>query len=203
MNIFKVDNKRQYDIVEVTPTTINNVKAREWISEERYTSINVKSITQHYTYWRNSMQDVYHHIRDRRNLYYLLSSYNTPHVTFDVLNNTDSLMLRDNPLKYILSNDGFGVDFMYKDDADYVLKEMDFFRSYYNEILTNTPLLCHIDIDLMNGTKNLAAYLDNKAKYEHNDTDYYSAMTGGHWNIEGHIEVAKLIESFINDKYYD
>jgi hypothetical protein len=55
----------------------------------------------------------------------------------------------------------------------------------------------------MNGQKNLVTYLDNKAKFEHNDIDYYSAMAGGHWNIEGHIEVANLIESFINDKYYD
>ena len=199
MNIFKVDGKNQYDIVDLIP----NVEAREWISEERYTSINAKSIIKHYTYWRNGVQDVYSHIKDRRNLYYLLSSRNTPHVTFDILNNTDALMLRDNPLEYILSNDGFGIDFMYKDDADYVLKEMDYFESYYKELVDKSPLLSHIGIDLMNGQKNLVTYLDNKAKFEHNDIDYYSPMAGGHWNIEGHIEVAKVIESFINDKYYD
>ena len=197
MNIFKVDNKRQYDIVDLIP----NVEAREWISEERYTSINAKSIIQHYTYWRNSVQDVYSHIRDRRNLYYLLSSYNTPHVTFDVLNNTDSLMLRDNPLKYILSNDGFGVDFMYKDDADYVLKEMDFFRSYYNEILTNTPLLCHMGNDVLEGLGNLTRYLNSKAKFEYGDENYYSAIDGGHWNIKGHRYVGELIGDFIKKKY--
>jgi len=201
MNIFKVDNKRQYDIVDVTPTTTNNVKAREWIREEKYTNINVKSIVHQYTYWRNSVQDVYSHIRDRRNLYYLLSSYNTPHVTFDVLNNTDSLMLRDNPLEYILSNDGFGIDFMYKDDADYVLKEMDFFRSYYNEILTNTPLLCHMGIDELDGQKNVSEYLNSKAKFELEDVNYYSAIEGGHWNIEGHHEVGELIGNFIKKKY--
>ena len=199
MNIFKKERKNQYDIVDLIP----NVEAREWISEERYTSINAKSIIKHYTYWRNSVQDVYSHIKDRRNLYYLLSSHNTPHVTFDIINNIDALMLRDNPLEYILSNDGFGIDFMYKDDADYVLKEMDYFESYYKELVDKSPLLSHIGIDLMNGQKNLVTYLDNKAKFEHNDIDYYSPMAGGHWNIEGHIEVAKVIESFINDKYYD
>ena len=201
MNIFKVDNKRQYDIVDVTPTTTNNVKAREWIREEKYTNINVKSIVHQYTYWRNSVQDVYSHIRDRRNLYYLLSSHNTPHVTFDVLNNTDFLMLRDNPLKYILSNDGFGINFMYKDDADYVLKEMDFFKSYYNEILTNTPLLCHMGIDELDGQKNVFEYLNSKAKFELEDENYYSAIEGGHWNIEGHRDVGELIGDFIKKKY--
>ena len=197
MNIFKVDNKRQYDIVDLIP----NVEAREWISEERYTSINAKSIIQHYTYWRNSVQDVYSHIRDRRNLYYLLSSYSIPHVTFDIINNTDYLMLRDNPLKYILSNDGFGVDFMYKDDADYVLKEMDFFRSYYNEILTNTPLLCHMGNDVLEGLGNLTRYLNSKAKFEYGDENYYSAIEGGHWNIKGHRDVGELIGDFIKKKY--
>ena len=198
LNIFKVDGKNQYDIVDLIP----NVEAREWISEERYTSINEKSIIKHYTYWRNSVQDVYSHIKDRRNLYYLLSSHNTPHVTFDIINNTDALMLRDNPLEYILSNDGFGVDFMYKDDADYVLKEMDFFKSYYTEILTNTPLLCHMGIDELGGVSNLAGYLNSKAKFEYEDKNYYSTIySGGHWNIEGHHEVGKLIEDFIKKKY--
>ena len=197
MNIFKVDGKNQYDIVDLIP----NVEAREWISEERYTSINAKSIIKHYTYWRNGVQDVYSHIKDRRNLYYLLSSRNTPHVTFDILNNTDALMLRDNPLEYILSNDGFGVDFMYKDDADYVLKEMDYFKSYYNEILTASPLLCHMGIDDLDGHRNFVTYLNNRAKFEHGDIDYYSAIHGGHWNSKGHIEVARLIEKFLNERY--
>ena len=124
MNIFKVDNKREYDIVDLTPTTFE----KELVKEGRYSGITKRGLHNQYTYWRNSVQDVYSHIKDRRNLYYLLSSYNTPHVTFDVLNDIDYRILRDNPLKYILSNDGFGVDFMYKDDADYVLKEMDFFN---------------------------------------------------------------------------
>ena len=199
MNIFKVDNKHQYQIVDL----ISNVEASEWISESKYTGINARSITQHYTYWRNSVQDVYSHIRDRRNLYYLLSSYSTPHVTFDIINNTDALMLRDNPLEYILSNDGFGVKFMYKDDADYVLKEMDFFKSYYNEILTNTPLLCHMGIDELEGRKNITEYLNSKAKFEYGDENYYSAIheEGGHWNIKGHRHVGELIGDFIKKKY--
>jgi hypothetical protein len=110
-------------------------------------------------------------------------------------------MLRDNPLKYILSNDGFGVDFMYKDDADYVLKEMDFFRSYYNEILTNTPLLCHMGIDELEGHKNIVEHLNSKAELEHEDINYYSAIEGGHWNTKGHIKASEVIEKFINERY--
>ena len=199
LQYFKVDGKREYDAINMIP----NVEAREWISEERYTNINARSIIEHYTYWRNSIQDVYNHVKDRRMLYYMLSSNNVPHATFDILNDTDYRMLRNNPLEYILSNDGFGIEFMYNDDKNYVLKEMDYFKSYYKELVDKSPLLSHIGIDLMNEQRNLVKYLYNKAKFEHNDTDYYSAMAGGHWNIEGHIEVAKLIESFINDKYYD
>ena len=199
MNIFKVDGKNQYDIVDLSQNSIHNTQGE--LIKEKYTGINAKSIIKHYTYWRNSVQDVYSHIKDRRNLYYLLSSRNTPHATFDIINNTDALMLRDNPLKYILSNDGFGVDFMYKDDADYVLKEMDYFKSYYNEILTASPLLCHMGIDDLDGHRNFVTYLNNRAKFEHGDIDYYSAIHGGHWNSKGHIEVARLIEKFLNERY--
>jgi len=103
-------------------------------------------------------------------------------------------MLRDNPLKYILSNDGFGVDFMYKDDADYVLKEMDFFNSYYQELVNNSPLLCHMGIEYFDGYPSLHHYFTAIHKYE---------TENGHWSPEGHSEVAKLLEKFINDKYYD
>jgi hypothetical protein len=91
---------------------------------------------------------------------------------------------------------------MYKDDADYVLKEMDFFKSYYNEILTNTPLLCHMGIDELGGVPHLAGYLNSKAKFEYEDKNYYSAThSGSHWNIEGHHEVGELIGNFIKKKY--
>ena len=199
MKIFKVDGKNQYDIVDLSQNSIHNTQGE--LIKEKYTGINAKSIIKHYTYWRNSVQDVYSHIKDRRNLYYLLSSRNTPHATFDIINNTDALMLRDNPLKYILSNDGFGVDFMYKDDADYVLKEMDYFKSYYNEILTASPLLCHMGIDDLDGHRNFVTYLNNRAKFEHGDIDYYSASPSGHWNSKGLTEVARLIEKFLNERY--
>ena len=90
---------------------------------------------------------------------------------------------------------------MYKDDADYVLKEMDYFKSYYNEILTASPLLCHMGIGDLDGHRNFTTYLNNRAKFEHEDIDYYSAIHGGHWNSKGHIEVARLIEKFLNERY--
>ena len=191
MNIFKVDDKNHYDIVDLIPNLISNVQWNKWlIGKERYTGIDAKSIIKHYTYWRNSVQDVYSHIKDRRNLYYLLSSHNTPHVTFDIVNNTDALMLRDNPLKYIRNT-----------NEDLILNEMDYFNSYYNEILTASPLLCHMGIDDLGGQRNFQTYLNNRAKFEHEDIDYYSAIHGGHWNSKGHIEVARLIEKFLNERY--
>ncbi len=186
MNIFKVEGKKEYDIVDLLP----NAEAREWLIEGRYTSIDAKSIIKHYTYWRNSVQDVYSHIKDRRNLYYLLSSHNTPHVTFDVVNNTDYLMLRDNPLEYILNT-----------NEDLIVKEMDYLTSYYNEILTASPLLCHMGIDDLDGHRNFVAYLNNRAKFEHGDPDFYQVIDNGHWNSKGHTEVARLIEKFLNERY--
>ena len=200
LQYLKIEGKRRY--------APENIHAAVWDSQEtfregNYTGITKRLLDNQYTIWRNSIQDVYNHVKDRRMLYYMLSTYNMPHVTFDIMNNTDSLMLRDNPLEYILSNDGFGVDFMYNDDESYVFKEMDFLKSYRQELVDKSSLLCHIGIDELGGLPNLTRYINNKAKLEYGDENHYTEQRwyGGHWNIEGHREAGKLIEDFIKKKY--
>jgi hypothetical protein len=56
-------------------------------------------------------------------------------------------------------------------------------------------------IDDLDGHRNFVTYLNNRAKFEHGDIDYYSASPGGHWNSKGHTEVARLIEKFLNERY--
>ncbi len=185
LNIFQKTDEREYTTIDVYP----NIDP-----EDKYRGITKKSIKTQYTYWRNSVQDVYNHIRDRRNLYYLLSSYDVPHVSFDIINNTDGRMLRDNPIKYIDTQEGAFNQYMHNDE-DYIFKEMDFFNSYYQELVNNSPLLCHMTYKNIDGQQNLRHYLNaNHHKYE---------TENGHWSPEGHIVVAKLLEKFINDKYYD
>ena len=179
LNIFQKNDAREYISVDIYP----NLEP-----EKRYKGITKKSIEEQYIHWRNSVHDVYNHIRDRRNLYYLLSTYNTPHVSFDIINNTDQLMLRDNPIKYIDTYEGSFNEFMHNEE-DYIFKEMDFFNSYYQELVDDSPLLCHMGIKYV-GEKNLNYYVgDNFSSY------------GPHWSIEGHIRASKLIEKFINERY--
>jgi hypothetical protein len=170
------------------------------VNSGRFTGITKRSIENQYTYWRNSIQDVYNHIKDRRMLYYMLSSHNTPHVTFDILNHTDYHILRDNPTDYIREDCNILED-LYNDDENYVFKELGFFESYYEELVDNSPLLSHIGIDSLGGLRNMYSYLNSKGEDEHNDKDYYRMGLGAHWSSEGHIEVAKLIEKFINERY--
>ena len=197
LQFFKIDSKPAYDSVDMLP----NVTVSQFIDESRYTGINKRSIENHYTYFRNSLQDVYNHIKDKRMLYYMLSSHNVPHATFDIVNDTDYRMLRDNPINYIHSNDGFGTSFMYNDDESYVFKEMDFLKSYHKELVDKSSLLAHMGMDYLSDERNVLNYTWKMGKDNHNDSDYYISEHGAHWNSEGHREVAKLIENFINEKY--
>jgi hypothetical protein len=114
-------------------------------------------------------------------------------------------MLRDNPLEYIYKNqdgnDGFGANFMCNDDENYIFKEMDFLKSYHKELVDKSPLLTHMGIDYLSGKRNIFCYINDMGRDKHNDTNYYKGEDSGHWNSEGHREVAKLIEKFINEKY--
>ena len=60
----------------------------------------------HFTYFRNEIQETYQHIKDRRALYNILSAYDVPHVSFDILNDEDARILTVKPTHRINSNDG-------------------------------------------------------------------------------------------------
>jgi hypothetical protein len=181
-----------YDCIDVLP------HYNDWMYDGRYTGINTKSVNQQYTYWRNSVQDVYNHIKDRRMLYYMLSNYNVPYVTFDGINDMDYRILRDNPTQYI--NRDFG-NHMYNENEDqYILSHLDFLQSYYQELENKSPLLTHISIDELDGSYNMSKWLRDKLRTE-TYADYFAQSGPSHWNTEGHIEVAKRIEKFINERY--
>ena len=187
IQFLKVNNKTKYEIVDITPVTP--------FKKNYFTGIDSKSIDHNYTLFRNSIQDIYNHVKDRRMLYYMLSSYNVPHVTFDILNDIDARILRDNPIKYI---DSFNKSPMSTDE-----ESLNFLKLYRQELVDKSPSLCHIGIDELGGLTNLTRYINNKAKLEYGDENYYTEQRwpGSHWNIEGHHEVAKLIEDFIKKKY--
>jgi len=183
-----------YDCVDILPHSHYN----DWMYDGRYTGINTKSVNQQYTYWRNSIQDVYNHVKDRRMLYYMLSSYNVPYVTFDGINDMDYRILRDNPTQYI--NSDFGENMLSENEDQYILRHHDFLQSYYQELEDKYSLLSHIGIDYLSGASNMFKYIYRLGFSQKNDSDFYAHL-GGHWNIEGHIAVAKLIEKFINERY--
>jgi hypothetical protein len=183
LNIFQKVKDFEYICIDMYP----NIDP-----EKNYRGITKRSIKEQYTYWRNSVQDVYTHIRDRRNLYYLLSSYNAPHVSFDLINNTDHHILRDNPIKYIDTYEGAFNEFMHNEE-DYIFKEMDFFNSYYQELVDGTPLLCHMGAKRYAGRVNLNDFIQRS---EPNKSSH-----GSHWSAEGHMKASKIIEKFINERY--
>jgi hypothetical protein len=199
LQYLKIEGEPRYASENIHPATWN---ANPSFKEGKYTGITKRVFDNQYTYWRNSIQDVYHHVKDRRNLYYLLSSYNTPHVSFDIMNDTDKRMLRDNPMDCIDINEGFGIDLMYNDE-NYVFKEMDFLNSYHQELVDKSPLLTHIRIDDLDSCRNIHCYLRKKGQYNYDNENFYESGVTAHWNSDGHIEVSKLIEKFINDKDYD
>ena len=80
---------------------------------------------------------------------------------------------------------------------------MDFLNSYYQELIDKSPLLTHLvfldshELEV----PNMFAYIRTLAKSQpFNNPDYFTGLTD-HWNTEGHIEVAKRIEKFINERY--
>jgi hypothetical protein len=200
MNMFKLTNESMYSLEKMAPHASN------WLEDNKYNGINKKSIQSHYTYFRNEMQDVYCHIKDKRALYHLLSTYNVPHTTFDILNDMDSRMLRDNPMQYIVNDAEPVLEDMYNNDGDYVFTEMDYFNSYYKELIDNSSLLSHIGIDYLTnnspeGSRNVLEFLGNLGMQNYGKYDAYKSEHGAHWGHEGHIEVAKLVEKYINENY--
>jgi hypothetical protein len=198
-----------YDCIDILP------HYNDWMYDGRYTGINTKSVNQQYTYWRNSIQDVYNHVKDRRMLYYMLSSYNVPYVTFDGINDMDYRILRDNPTQYI-NRDLFGdagspSDGMYNDNEDqYILRHLDFLQSYCKELEDKYSLLTHVSIDKLNGSYNMSKWLRDKGQTETvsewedwtlTSPKYFTHSGPSHWNTNGHIEVANLIQEFINERY--
>lgn len=188
----------KYDIVEMS-TQLNQCE-----EEKMYVGITEKSIENYYTYFRNDAQEIYQHIKDKRMLYYMLSTHSTPHVTFDLLNQIDYRMVQDNPLQHINEcwKDTIGLGYMYSADENYVFTEMDYFNSYYRELMEGTSLLSHIGIDYLNGALNATEYIRRlgEERYENYPNGYYTSEFGKHWSSEGHIEFAKLIEKYINEK---
>jgi len=208
VQFFKRDDKNEYDVVDMTPGFDG------WKTDHNhdYTGINSKTVAQNWTFFRNNIQEVYNHIKQRRAVYYILSSYDVPYITFDGINDMDACILRDNPLQYISNRniDGCYSSLLYNDDENYVFKEMDFLNSYYEELVNNTPLLNHLLMDY--SVKNLHNLNGKIEKVDMNNyiwkigidryDDKYHYMTDNcHWTTEGHIEVAKVLEKFINERY--
>jgi hypothetical protein len=197
VQFFKRDDKNEYDVVDMTPGFDG------WKTDHNhdYTGINSKTISQNWTFFRNSIQDVYNHIKQRRAVYYILSSYNVPYVTFDGINDMDARMIRDNPMQYINKRkiDGCYSEFKYNNDENYVFKEMDFLNSYYEELVNEKPLLNQLPMQNLN--KNLQGYVNSLGNTYNGDENYYQSDYGMHWNTEGHIEVAILLYKFINERY--
>jgi hypothetical protein len=208
LNLLKIDKEPRYDMVDMT------AHDSDWADGKKYTGINKKSVGDHYTYFRNNIQECYLHIRDRRMLYNMLSAHNVPHVTFDILNDMDARMIRDNPIEYINVNDGVGIANLYRSDEGYVFTRMEMFVSYYKELIDSSPLLSHIGIDYIGGNNNVNILIqmlddikdDGNVIYRGDGTkesDYlcYASEYGAHWSPEGHIEFAKLVEKYINENY--
>jgi len=122
------------------------------------------------------------------------------------LNDMDSRMLRDNPMQYIVNDAEPVLEDMYNNDGDYVFTEMDYFNSYYKELIDNSSLLSHIGIDYLTnnspeGSRNVLEFLGNLGMQNYGKYDAYKSEHGAHWGHEGHIEVAKLVEKYINENY--
>jgi len=218
LNILKLQKEQiydrmPYDIVDVNMTTLTSREAH-FQNGDRYVGINKRSIENLFTYFRNEEQETYQHIKDRRALYNILSAYDVPHASFDILNGEDARILNVPPMHRINSNDGLGIETLYNNDESYVFTEMELFESYTKELIDNSPLLSHIGIDHLAGAANINLFLeelepnkdDGKVIYRGDGTkesDYlrYRSEYGMHWSIEGHKEAAKLIEKFIKNKY--
>ena len=208
VQFFKRDDKNEYDSLDMAPGWDG------WKIDHNhdYTGINSKTVAQNWTFFRNNIQDVYNHVKQRRAVYYILSSYDVPYITFDGINDMDSRILSDNLLQYISNEniDGCYSSLLYNDDENYVFKEMDFLKAYYQELVDKSPLLNHLLKDYSDGN-----YYNLNGKIPKFDINHYIGKIGidryddknhyitddRHWTTEGHIEVAKVLEEFINEKY--
>ena len=101
-------------------------------------------------------------------------------------------------MQYIHDNDGFGIDDLYSND-EYTLTKMDYFNSYYEELKNDSMLLSHLGVNYVDGGRNLMNYMARLATSQGYEYNHYSDPVGQHWTQEGHIEIAKLIEKFINE----
>lgn len=218
LNILKLEkehiyHRMPYDIIDVSMSSLVSREAH-FQNGHKYIGINKRSIANHFTYFRNEIQDMYQHIKDRRALYNILSAYDVPHVSFDILNDEDARILMVKPTHRINSNDGLGINTLYNNDESYVFTEMELFESYTKELIDNSPRLSHIGSDCLNGAANIHGFINKlepnkdggKVIYRGDGTkesDYlrYHSEWGMHWSIEGHKEVAKLIEKFINKEH--
>ena len=196
VQFFKVDDENKYDVIDMTA-------GFDGWHNQVYTGINSKTIAHNWTFFRNNIQGVYNHVKQRRAVYYILSSYNVPYITFDGINDMDSRMLRDNPVQYINKDkiDGCYSEILYNDDENYIFKEMDFLNSYYEELVNETPLLNHLTIKDLSQHANLLSYISSLGNSYNGDVNHYISEHGLHWNIDGHIEVAILLYKFINERY--
>jgi hypothetical protein len=205
VQIFKKDyDFTEYELIDMGAGSMISADGKvtyPW--KTKYTGINSKNLADNLTLYRNSMQDIYNHIKQRRAVYYILSSYDVPYLTFDGINDLDYRMVRDNPFRYVSKKavDGTYSSFLYNDDDRYVWKEMDFFNSYHKELVDGNPLLNHLTISDLNGNRNLQSYLSNLGNSHNGDVDHYISDYGIHWNIDGHMEVAILLYKFINERY--
>ena len=203
MNFFQLPEQKVYHKRNVVPHHAVEIETLKDYG------INSKDVANYYTLWNNSIQEVYNHIGYRRRLQHILSFYKTPYISFDIANNTDYLINRDNPLRYVgpkhqHSIDGHFFDDMYTDER-FNFPEFDYVTSYIDNVINEVPPLHnHLTMRDMNGSRNLIEYMALKAISEGLNENYYYAKKindGGHWTEDGHIVATELLQKKINERY--
>ena len=203
-NLFQVPGQKIYHKENLVPHHAVRVE------KLKSYGISSKDVANYYTLWNNSMQEVYNHIGYRRRLQHILSFYKTPYISFDIANNTDYRINRDNPLRYVgpqhqLNIDGYAFNDIYADDR-FNFPEFDYMKSYIDNVINRVPPLPnHITMSDMDGSRNLIDWLALKGISEANDKDNYYAKngkgTGSHWTEDGHIIVTDIMQKKINERY--
>ena len=202
-NYFKFTGKKTYQKHNIVPNHI--------VDPDRFKHFGItgEMVADYYTKWNNSIQEMHNHIVDRRSVLNLLTAYNVPYISFDIANDTDYLINRDNPLKYMgpdfqFNMDGHFFDDLYDDDR-YNFPEFDYVKSYIDGVVNELPLLPnHITIRDMDGSRNLIEWMALKAISEGRKKDHYYAKEkqgGGHWTSQGHVRVTELMVKKINERY--
>jgi hypothetical protein len=206
LNMFKLTDIPAYELGTIIPTDTDKP-----LFMSRYAGLTKESLEHYYTYFRNSMQEMYCHIKDRRMLSNLVSLYNVPYTSFDGINDMDYRIIRDNPLQYIHNDDGFLIDTLYNNDENYVLEEMEYFNSYRKELIDTSQSVSHIGMDHITISSkvppNLFSFLGELGMQEHGRNEFYMTRYGNpdwtlrHWSPDGHTKVAKVIAKYINKNY--